>query len=41
LCANQDSDNIVVFEIDYDTGMLYRKSEVTIPTPVCVKPYIF
>lgn len=41
LCANQDSDNIVVFEISYDTGKLKEKSQITIPTPVCVKPYSF
>ena len=41
LCANQDSDNIVVFEINYRTGELEEKSRITIPTPVCVKPYLF
>jgi len=39
LCANQDSDNIVVFEIDGNTGTLGKVSEISIPTPVCVKPY--
>ncbi|HXL01832.1 MAG TPA: lactonase family protein [Candidatus Atribacteria bacterium] len=41
LCANQDSDNIIVFEINYRTGELREKSRTTIPTPVCVKPYLF
>lgn len=41
LCANQDSDNIVVFRIDDETGMLTEESKINIPTPVCVKTYIF
>lgn len=41
LCANQDSDSIVVFEINQDTGVLIKKSEINIPTPVCVRPYVF
>ncbi len=41
LCANQDSDNILVFEINYHTGELREKSRIVIPTPVCVKPYLF
>lgn len=40
LCANQDSDSIVVFEINQDTGALVKKSEINIPTPVCVRSYI-
>ena len=41
LCANQDSDNIVVFSIDYASGALQKKSETTLPTPVCLRPYTF
>lgn len=40
LCANQNSDNIVVFKIDSDTGHLTEISEISIPTPVCIKPFI-
>ena len=39
LCANQDTDNIVSFRINADTGKLTELSEITIHTPVCVKPY--
>lgn len=37
LCANMDSDNIAVFSIDKETGRLEKKSEIVVPTPVCVK----
>ncbi len=39
ICANQDTDNIVSFRIDPDSGHLTELSELTIHTPVCVKPY--
>ena len=38
LCANQDTDNIIVFKIDKGTGRLSETSAINIPTPVCVKP---
>ncbi len=41
ICANQDSDNIVVFKIDRKTGGLEKRSEISVPTPVCVKSYLF
>ena len=41
LCANQDSNDIVVFNIDRETGVLSKKSKIEIPTPVCVKAYVF
>jgi 3-carboxymuconate cyclase len=41
LCANQDSDSIVTFRIQPESGLLERASEVTVPTPVCVRPYLF
>ena len=37
LCANQNSDNIVVFRIDLATGWLTETSRFNIPSPVCVK----
>ncbi len=40
LVANQDTDNMVVFKIDNRTGKLEKISEVKVPTPVCVKPYL-
>lgn len=41
LCANQDSDNVVTFHIQPETGLLERTSEISVPTPVCVRPYLF
>ncbi len=41
LCANQDSDSIVTFRILPDTGILEYASEFSVPTPVCVRPYMF
>lgn len=41
ICANQDSNNIVVFEIDSGSGLLTEKSQIQIPTPVCVKSFLF
>jgi len=41
MCANQDSDLIIVFDIDPNSGYLIKKSEISIPTPVCIRPYIF
>ena len=40
LCANQDSDNIIVFRIDAKTGHLTELSQITVHTPVCVKPIV-
>ncbi len=40
LVANQDTDNIAVLKIDNRTGKLEKISEVKVPTPVCVKPYL-
>jgi len=37
LVANQNSDNIVSFSIDQDTGELSKIAEITAPTPVCLK----
>jgi len=38
LVANQDSDNIITFRIDQDTGRLIDTGfEVIVPTPVCLK----
>ena len=38
LVANQDSDNIITFRIDKDTGKLIDTGfEISVPTPVCVK----
>ena len=41
VCANQDSNDIVVFRIDPETGLLFEISKMNIPTPVCVKPGVF
>ena len=36
--ANQDSDSVVSFRIDPDSGKLQPTGQVTqVPTPVCVK----
>ena len=37
LVANQNSDNIVSFAIDQDTGELSKIAEIAAPTPVCLK----
>lgn len=37
IVANQDSDNLVVFEIDQEQGTLTETSRTECPTPVCVK----
>jgi 6-phosphogluconolactonase len=37
LAANQDSDNITVFQVNRETGSLERFDSLAIPTPVCVK----
>ena len=39
LCANQDSDNIVCFSIDRQTGLLSKVSEIAVPRPVMVLFY--
>ncbi|MDR3230345.1 MAG: lactonase family protein [Synergistaceae bacterium] len=36
LAANQDTDNVVIFRIDPDTGALKKTAEIHVPTPVCV-----
>ena len=36
LVANQDTDNIVSFKRDVDTGKLTFVSQVSAPTPVCI-----
>jgi 6-phosphogluconolactonase len=37
LAANQDSNNVVVFRIDAETGRLSATgTEVEVPAPVCV-----
>ena len=36
LAGNQDSDTIAVFERNGETGMLYHKRTVSVPTPVCI-----
>ncbi|PKM51256.1 MAG: 6-phosphogluconolactonase [Firmicutes bacterium HGW-Firmicutes-7] len=41
LVCNQDTDNIVVFKIDENTGELTKVFDYHVPTPVCVKLYIF
>lgn len=38
IVANQDSDNIVAFKIDYAAGSIKKCAELSVPTPVCVKP---
>jgi 6-phosphogluconolactonase len=36
--ANQDSDNIVIFRINSQTGRLTPTGQIiTVPSPVCVK----
>jgi 6-phosphogluconolactonase len=40
LVCNQDSDNIVVFGIDQTSGRLSKTSEISVPTPVCIKPHL-
>jgi 6-phosphogluconolactonase len=38
LAANQNSDNIVVFKRDIETGLLQKTSEeISVPKPVCIK----
>jgi 6-phosphogluconolactonase len=38
LVANQNSNNIVVFKIDADTGLLHETGvEVAVQRPVCLK----
>ncbi|GHV44169.1 3-carboxymuconate cyclase [Synergistales bacterium] len=39
LAANQDTDNVVVFRIDAETGGLDKIFEINVPTPVCVRTY--
>jgi 6-phosphogluconolactonase len=36
LVCNQDSDNLVVFRIDRDTGLFLKKGEYPLPSGVCV-----
>lgn len=40
IVANQDSDNLVTFFIDPNSGSLERRSELMIPSPVCIRPII-
>lgn len=37
IAANQDSDNLVVFALDKQRGRLDKVSELSIPTPVCIR----
>ncbi|MEG1176484.1 MAG: lactonase family protein [Ruthenibacterium sp.] len=37
IVANQDSDNLVTFQIDTESGALTKLCETALPTPVCVK----
>lgn len=37
LAANQDTDNIAVFQIDRDSGKLEKRSELCLPSPVCIR----
>jgi 6-phosphogluconolactonase len=37
LVANQNSDNIVIFERDPASGQLNRQAVIDCPTPVCIK----
>ena len=39
LAANQDTDNVAVFQIDPRKGGLSQISDTPVPTPVCVKTY--
>lgn len=41
ICANQDSDSIVVFSRDQNTGLLHEVTRTKVPTPVCVRTYLF
>ena len=41
LVGNQDTDNITIFRIDRNTGRLEQISETKVPTPVCVRPYLW
>ena len=34
--ANQDSDNVVVFRLEEETGLLTEVSVVMVPTPACL-----
>lgn len=39
--ANRDNNNVVIFKRNKETGQLtYSGKEMSIPTPVCIKPYI-
>jgi hypothetical protein len=39
--ANRDNDNVVLFKRNKETGQLtFTSKEISIPTPVCVRPYI-
>ena len=37
LAANQDSDNIIIFKRDKQTGLLKQTDEIKVPKPVCLK----
>ncbi len=37
LAANQDSDNLVVFRLDGQTGKMTEVMQVSVPMPVCIK----
>ncbi|MBC7810775.1 MAG: beta-propeller fold lactonase family protein [Burkholderiales bacterium] len=38
LVANQDSDNVVTFRVDSESGRLTATGQITsVPSPVCVK----
>jgi len=37
LAANQDSDNIIVFKRNKQTGVLHKTDEIKVPKPVCLK----
>lgn len=39
LCANQDSDSIVCFSVSGD-GMLAYRTQLQVPTPVCIVPWM-
>lgn len=41
LAANQDSDEIVLFERNPQNGMLKEKAGISVPTPVCICPIPF
>ena len=40
LVGNQDTNNIVAFDIDQGTGLLTQVSQIEAPTPVCILPTI-